>query len=108
MPQKVEGWTLEHDGKGHITVRHDKTEVSYVVDASNPLLDGSIVDFWKTFPGSENVKWQLERIADAYRRYLLSSGEWGRIRVEAEAKPVRGARQLVMPLYGYLRRVASL
>jgi len=83
--EKLEGCIIEQDGAGHITVRQERSVESYFVDASNPLLDSSIVRFWKTFPGSENVKWQVERIADGYRRFLLTSGEWESIVAEAKA-----------------------
>jgi hypothetical protein len=83
MKEKFESWLVEHDGHGHIAVCHETRAESYSVDASNPLLDKSLVEFWRTFSGSTYVAMQVERIASAYRRALLGSDEWGRVLVEA-------------------------
>ena len=76
-------WFVKHDGAGHIVVNNESRDIAYVIDASNPLLDESIVQFWRTFDGPRHIAMEVEMLADAYRRWLVSSPHWDRIVAEA-------------------------
>ena len=79
------GYAVHNLGGGIIEVEQPNGPTLHI-NASNPLEDEELVNFHRTFSGPKSVAFQVESIASQHRRILVSSGAWGDIYAESQAK----------------------
>jgi hypothetical protein len=69
--------------KGRKVVNDQIVAFEKIVNASNPLIDGPLCEFHKTWDGPRGIAGQVELLASQHRRIVSAEGLWQDCQAEA-------------------------